>query len=59
MDILQILEVGELFELFYGRNMIGQDGCIFEKFKEGNEYCLVVYMSNMNKKEVELYEKAE
>jgi len=51
---LQVLEVGKLFELFYGRNMKGQDGCIFERFKDGSEYCLVVYMSNMSEKEREL-----
>ena len=54
MIILQVLKVGDIFELFYGRDMVGQDGCIFEKFKEGNEYCLVVYMSGINNKEREL-----
>jgi hypothetical protein len=54
MIILQVLEVGKPFELFYGRDMTGQDGCIFERFKDGNEYCLVIYMSNMSNKEREL-----
>lgn len=51
---MSVLEIGKEFELFYGRNMRGQDGCIFERFKEGGEYCLVVYMSEMSKEEKEL-----
>lgn len=50
----QVLEIGKEFDLFVGRDMKGKDGCIFEKFKEGNEYCLIVYMSGMNNKEKEL-----
>lgn len=55
---MQVLQVGKPFELFYGRNMKGLDGCIFERLKndddKGEEYCLVVYMNGMSEKEREL-----
>lgn len=46
-----VLEVGKPFELFYGRNMTGQTGCIFEQLNDG-QFCLVVYMDNMSLEEV-------
>lgn len=50
---MQILEIGKPFELFYGRNMEGQSGCIFECHKTGG-YALIVYMDNMTEAEKKL-----
>jgi len=40
------LQVGTPFELFKGRNMYGQTGCLIEQLADGG-FCLVVYMDNM------------
>ena len=44
------LEVGQPFELFYGRNMYGQTGCILELLT-GGSYCLNIYLNNMEDEE--------
>ena len=40
------LQVGTQFELFKGRNMCGQTGCIMEQLADSS-FALIVYMDNM------------
>ncbi len=45
------LQVGTQFELFKGRDMKGQTGCLIEQLADGG-FCLVVYMDNMQISEI-------
>lgn len=53
-----VLEVGKEFELFKGRNMKGQIGCITELLNDGKFY-LIVYMDDMTLEEVILLKQAK
>jgi len=40
------LKIGERFDLFVGRNLRGQNGCVFEQM-QGGGVALIVYLDNM------------
>lgn len=44
------LEVGKPFDLFVGKNIIGQDGCVLELL-HGGGYFLAVYLNHITEKE--------
>jgi len=50
------IAVGDEFELFIGRDMKGQSGCIFEANETG-DFTFVVYMDDMSKEEKYLLQK--
>lgn len=52
------LEVGQPYELFTGRDLKGQTGCIFEVF-HGGSYILNIYLNNITKEEKLLLRKGK
>jgi len=44
---MHVLEVGKPYDLFAGRDMASQDGCILEFYQEYGGYGLILYMNKM------------
>lgn len=57
MNELKKISIGDDFDLFKGKNMSGQCGCILE-LTEAGDFTLIVYMNDMTKEEIFLLQKA-